>query len=115
MTNLTQILGPKPPKSVGYAVEIGIVLLAVGLFGRSVKGPIDAVLRLADAILFAIILYWIYRMRRRAVWAYLLLTAVSAAIGLGIFGLAAWRGLVIGTAARIALITPSLYYWRRLV
>ncbi len=86
----------------------------VAAFGRPLKGSIDAVLRVIDTLLVGIILYGIYRMRRWAVWSYLLLTVIAAAIGVAQFGLGAWRGLLVGGSLRIAIVAPSLYYWKRL-
>jgi hypothetical protein len=104
----------KPPTTVRYAVEIGVVFLAVGLLGRPLRGPADAVLRVVNTLLGGAILYGIYRMRRWAVWSYLLLTFVSIGTGAAMFGLAAWRGLIAGGVLRVALLVPSMFYWRRL-
>src|SRR3954447_10049991 len=79
---------PKPPKAVGYAVEIGVVAVAASML----RGPGGAVLRVVNMVFAAIILYGIYRMRRWAVWSYLVLTGITVATAVATYGLGAWRG-----------------------
>ena len=112
--NLIQMLEPKPPRAVGYAVEIGVVLLLVVVFNHPISGSIDAVLRVTNTFLSGIVLYGMYRMRRWAVWTYLLLTVMTAATAVALVGLGAWRGLLIGGILRIAIVAPPMYYWKRL-
>jgi hypothetical protein len=112
--NLIQMLEPKPPRAVGYAVEIGVVLLLVVVFNHPISGSIDAVLRVTNTFLSGIVLYGMYRMRRWAVWTHLLLTVMAAATAVALVGLGAWRGLLIGGILRIAIVAPPMYYWKRL-
>jgi hypothetical protein len=112
--DLIQMREPKPPRAVGYAVEIGVLVSLVLVFNHPIRGSIDAVLRVTNTFLSGIILYGMYRMRRWAVWTYLLLTIMTAATAVALVGLGAWRGLLIGGILRTAIVAPPLYYWKRL-
>jgi len=83
------------------------------LFGRPLRRPVDAGQRVIGTLLSGTILYGMNRMQRCAVWNCLLLTAMDAAIAVAIFGLGAWRGLLAGCILRMAIVVPSLSYWKR--
>jgi hypothetical protein len=116
-----------PPNAVVVAVGLGIFVFigsplvrilehfGVGSPAAHVEFLRGSILDNAiNAILGAVVLFGMYRMRRWGVLMYFALLLLTVIRAVSIYGLSAWRGLLLLLIIRCAFGVPSLYYWKKL-
>ena len=103
----------KPPKAVAVAVALGVFFHVFMPASSASKLGLDGMDMLVSAIVAAIVLFGVYRMRRWAVVTYALLAIATILVGTATRGVT-WRGLLMALVLRTAVAGPSLYYWKRL-